>query len=113
MVEVGFHGLQHSFVSLCRQSNAPLVVVEAIVGHSNPAMTRHYTHVGDVAAGLAVAALPALGAGGASDQVSSDRAKEAVSAVGESDETLMAILREMKAETWERDRDARVALLRV
>jgi hypothetical protein len=30
---------------------APLAVVEFIVGHSNPAMTRHYTHVGELAAG--------------------------------------------------------------
>ena len=30
------------------------------MGHSNPAMTRHYTHVGEVAAGLAVAALPTV-----------------------------------------------------
>lgn len=60
VVEVGFHSLRHTFVSLCRESNAPLAVVESIVGHSNPAMTRHYTHVGEVAAGRAVAALPAV-----------------------------------------------------
>ena len=60
VVEVGFHSLRHTFVSLCRESNAPLAVVESIVGHSNPAMTRHYTHVGELAAGRAVAALPAL-----------------------------------------------------
>jgi integrase len=60
VVEVGFHSLRHSFVSLCRQANAPLAVVEAIVGHSNPAMTRHYTHIGDLAASRAVACLPAL-----------------------------------------------------
>ena len=35
-------------------------MVESIVGHSNPAMTRHYTHVGELAAGRAVAALPAV-----------------------------------------------------
>ena len=35
-------------------------MVEAIVGHANPAMTRHYTHVGEAAATTAVAALPAL-----------------------------------------------------
>ena len=60
VVEVGFHSLRHTFVSLCRESNAPLAVVEAIVGHSNPAMTRHYTHVGELAAGRAVAALPSV-----------------------------------------------------
>ena len=60
VVEVGFHSLRHTFVSLCRASNAPLAVVESIVGHSNPAMTRHYTHVGELAAGRAVAALPSV-----------------------------------------------------
>jgi integrase len=60
VVEVGFHSLRHTFVSLCRESGTPLAVVEAIVGHSNPAMTRHYTHIGELAAGLAVAALPAV-----------------------------------------------------
>jgi integrase len=60
VVEVGFHSLRHTFVSLCRESNAPLAVVESIVGHSNPAMTRHYTHVGELAACRAVAALPAV-----------------------------------------------------
>jgi integrase len=60
VVEVGFHSLRHTFVSLCREANAPLAVVEAIVGHSNPAMTRHYTHVSEAAAGAAVASLPSI-----------------------------------------------------
>jgi hypothetical protein len=60
IIEVGFHSLRHTFVSLCRASNAPLSVVESIVGHSNPSMTRHYTHVGELAAGRAVAALPSV-----------------------------------------------------
>ncbi len=58
VVEVGFHSFRHTFVSLCREANAPLSVVEAIVGHSNPAMTRHYTHTSEAAASTAVAALP-------------------------------------------------------
>jgi len=60
VIEVGFHSLRHTFVSLCRESNAPLAVVESIVGHSSPAMTRHYTHVGELAAGVAVRALPSV-----------------------------------------------------
>jgi hypothetical protein len=59
-VEVGFHSLRHTFVSLCREANAPLAVVEAIVGHSNPAMTRHYTHVSELAAASAVNGLPSV-----------------------------------------------------
>jgi hypothetical protein len=60
VIEVGFHSLRHTFVSLCRESNAPLAVVESIVGHSSPAMTRHYTHLGELAAGRAVALLPSV-----------------------------------------------------
>jgi integrase len=60
VVEVGFHSLRHSFVSLCRGANAPLSVVESIVGHSSPAMTRHYTHTGEAAALAAVSSLPSL-----------------------------------------------------
>jgi integrase len=60
VVEVGFHSLRHTFVSLCRESSAPLSVVESIVGHSSPAMTRHYTHVGELAASRAVALLPSV-----------------------------------------------------
>ena len=63
-VDVGFHSLRHTFVSLCREADAPLAVVEAIVGHSNPAMTRHYTHVSEQAAVKAIAGLPMItGAG--------------------------------------------------
>ena len=60
VIRCGFHSLRHTFVSLCRQANAPLSVVEAIVGHSNPAMTRHYSHTGDAEASRAIAALPAM-----------------------------------------------------
>jgi integrase len=58
--EVGFHSLRHSFVSLCRAANAPLSVVESLVGHNSPAMTRHYTHTGEAAALEAVSGLPVV-----------------------------------------------------
>jgi integrase len=60
VVEVGFHSLRHTFISLCRASDVPLSVVESLVGHSTPAMTKYYTHTGELAAGRAVAALPAV-----------------------------------------------------
>ena len=61
-VSVGFHSLRHSFVSMCRAANVPLSVVESIVGHSSPAMTRHYTHTGADAARAAIGTLPGLDA---------------------------------------------------
>jgi len=57
-VDVGFHSLRHSFVSLSANAGTPLVLVQAIVGHSNPAMTRHYFHESENALTNAVAALP-------------------------------------------------------
>jgi integrase len=57
-VDVGFHSLRHTFVSLSANAGAPLAVVQAIVGHSNPAMTRHYYHESDAALISAVSALP-------------------------------------------------------
>jgi integrase len=50
VVEVGFHSLRHTYVSLQAESGTPQAVVQAIVGHGNPAMTAHYTHIGEEAA---------------------------------------------------------------
>jgi integrase len=58
VVDYGFHSLRHTFVSLCRADDVPLSVVESIVGHHSPAMTRHYTHTGAPAAFAAVNTLP-------------------------------------------------------
>jgi integrase len=84
-VEAGFHSLRFSFVSICRRADAPLAVVERLVGHSSPAMTRHYTDVGDEAARRAIAALPSVVAGG-TPATSPGRAPAAdVSAMGDAD----------------------------
>jgi integrase len=58
LTEVGFHSLRHTFVSLSANAGAPLVLVQSIVGHSNPAMTRHYFHEQEKALKSTVAALP-------------------------------------------------------
>lgn len=57
-VEVGFHSLRQTFVSLCANAGVPLHIVQAIVGHTNEAMTQHYFHVSDDALRGAVAVLP-------------------------------------------------------
>jgi len=56
--EVGYHSLRHSFVSLCANAGTPLAIVQAIVGHSNPAMTMHYYHEDAKAITNAVTLLP-------------------------------------------------------
>jgi len=47
VVEVGFHSLRHTFVSLHSERGTPQAVVQSIVGHGSPAMTAHYTHIGE------------------------------------------------------------------
>jgi hypothetical protein len=80
-------------------------VVEAIVGHSNPAMTRHYTHVGELAAGQAVAALPALIGDGKPEQPATptDPAKTLARA--------KAVAASMTAANWAAKRDELLGLL--
>ena len=60
LTEVGFHSLRHTFVSMSANAGAPLAVVQTIVGHSTPAMTRHYFHEHEDALRATVAALPDL-----------------------------------------------------
>lgn len=60
-IDVGFHSLRHTYVSLSVNAGVPLAYVQSIVGHANPAMTRHYYHESLSALRGAVAALPALG----------------------------------------------------
>lgn len=63
-VEVGFHSLRHTYVSLCANAGVPLAIVQAIVGHTSVAMTEHYFHAEDAALRGAAAALPDVTAPG-------------------------------------------------
>ncbi len=56
--ECGFHSLRHTFVSLCAAGGVSQSVVQSLVGHGNPAMTAHYTHIDAKTAQNAVALLP-------------------------------------------------------
>lgn len=103
IVEVGFHSLRHSFVSMCRASNVPLSVVESLVGHGNPAMTRLYTHTGEVAASRAIACLPAVM--GDATPTPTKPAPEAIL------REARAIAESITVSTWEQARAALLALL--
>ena len=59
-VEVGFHSLRHTFVSMCAMNNVPLSVVQSLVGHASPLMTGAYSHSNRLAEHQAVNALPAI-----------------------------------------------------
>ncbi|MBU4200492.1 MAG: tyrosine-type recombinase/integrase [Verrucomicrobia bacterium] len=58
MVDDGFHSLRHTWVSL--PAATPQAVIQDSVGHANPAMTAHYTHVSEATARDVVLALPAF-----------------------------------------------------
>ncbi|MBN2164224.1 MAG: site-specific integrase [Pontiellaceae bacterium] len=47
VVEVGFHSLRHTYVSLHAERGTPQALIQGNVGHSNPAMTAHYLHVNE------------------------------------------------------------------
>ena len=57
MVEVGFHSLRHTYVSLHAERGTSQAVIQANVGHGSPSMTAHYTHIGKDAARQAATAL--------------------------------------------------------
>jgi hypothetical protein len=123
-VTVGFHSLRHTFVSLCRAAGTPLSVVEAIVGHSSPAMTQHYTHTGEVAARAAIALLPGLGepeVSGQKSEVSGGKAEasgqKALVYVESATPAAMAraaltCLEAMTVKNWEAKRDEALKALR-
>jgi integrase len=106
VIEAGFHSLRHTFVSLCRAANAPLSVVESIVGHSNPAMTRHYTHTGIDAATAAVSALPSV-MGGEIKALPPAHSPCLVDAGA-----VLAIVEGMNGKTWRAKRDELMRLAR-
>lgn len=45
IVEVGFHSLRHTWVSLHATAGTPAAIIQDAAGHSNAAMTQHYTHI--------------------------------------------------------------------
>lgn len=96
-VLAGFHSLRHTFVSICRNAGVPEAFVMNIVGHSNPAMTRHYTHIGEGAARDAIDALPEIGG------------PQAETARGPLPQWATAELAGMTAESWEQVRDRMLA----
>lgn len=57
-VTVGFHSFRHTFVTIAAECGIPLATVQAIVGHTAPAMTQHYTHVREEAAQSHMLAFP-------------------------------------------------------
>ncbi len=53
----GMHSFRHSFVSFCANAGVPIDIVRDIVGHTNTAVTRIYTHISDSARNAVLNAL--------------------------------------------------------
>jgi integrase len=104
VIEVGFHSLRHSFVSLCREANAPLSVVESLVGHSNPSMTRHYSHTSELAATQAIRLLPAMTGESVTNTMQESMDADAIL------REVKAIAEHMEEKNW---REGRAALLKL
>jgi integrase len=101
VVDVGFHSLRHTLVSMMREANAPLSVVESLVGHSNARMTQHYTHTSIAAAQGAVALLPSItGATCTTNPTKRTR-----------DELLCELLESMTVANWREKKQAALAML--
>jgi integrase len=49
-----FQDMRHSFITLMAERGVPLQIVQAMVGHMSPVMTRYYTHISNRAAREAV-----------------------------------------------------------
>jgi integrase len=60
VVEVGYHSMRHSFVSLAARQGVPLHVIQALCGHSTPAVQRLYLHNTDADTRQAIDSLPSM-----------------------------------------------------
>lgn len=123
-VEVGFHSLRHTYVSLCANAGVPLSVVQAIVGHTNAAMTTHYFHVSDDALRGAVKGLPdvfekkALPSGEVIDVEARDVPVEGRPALPPANNApdvlrrVLGALQGMNGKNWKRVRDELAAMVK-
>src|ERR1017187_6478830 len=89
--------------TICLAKKCLDLIVDAFHGHSSPAMTRHYTHVGELAAGRAVALLPSVMSDAKPEQ--NKRTPEAILSEAR------AIAEGMTSKTWKAKREALLALL--
>jgi integrase len=59
-LDLSFHSLRHSAVSLLKDAGVPDAVVQALVGYESAAMSHRYTHVGKEALAKAAKTLPEI-----------------------------------------------------
>jgi integrase len=59
-LDLSFHSLRHTAVSMLKDAGVPDSVVQALVGHESAAMSHRYTHVGKEALAKAARSLPEI-----------------------------------------------------
>ena len=57
MTIYGFHSLQHSFASFCAEASVPKAVLLSNLGTESEIADKYYTHVGNKAQKIAIAAI--------------------------------------------------------
>jgi integrase len=100
VVDVGFHSLRHTYITMLREAGAPLAVTTTLVGHHALKVHEGYTHVGDAALRSAVAALPAVISDPNADVSPSPAVSDALVA------KVHAMAHRLGADTWKEIRDA-------
>lgn len=60
-IEVSFHSLRHTMISMATSSGVPIEVVREISGHTSDKMCRHYSHINAEALTKAINAIPDIG----------------------------------------------------
>lgn len=88
VVEVGFHSLRHSFVSICARQGVPLHVVQSLCGHSSPQVQRLYLHNSIEDTQKAIDSLPSITGNGKEGEAATDQEREARSNLAEHAATL-------------------------
>ena len=56
--EISFHALRHTATSLMKDAGISPAIVQDIIGHDSPAISAHYTHIGEAAKRQAINAIP-------------------------------------------------------
>lgn len=91
-VDVGFHSLRHTFVSLSANAGVPLAIVQTIVGHGNPLMTSHYFHASSSALQSAVMTIPDIAGNADQKLLAADKVNTLLQQIGElSDDELKSL----------------------
>ena len=89
----GFHSLRHSFASYCAEAGVPQATVVSILGADSEIVTKYYTHVGDEAQRLAVAAVSGVNYAATAQR----KVDEALALINNSTASSDEVLKQVKA----------------